>query len=95
MKSQFKEPTFYVLPHLRYTFYGPTQSAICLMYILLHLSVYPHLTYKTLIPMHVLDLILAFIRISLCVPSCSSCEHGNEPSGSIKYWEVLGQLHDW
>jgi hypothetical protein len=19
----------------------------------------------------------------------SSCEHGNEPSGSIKYWEIL------
>jgi hypothetical protein len=21
-----------------------------------------------------------------------SCEHGNEPSGSIKCWEILGQL---
>jgi hypothetical protein len=24
-----------------------------------------------------------------------SCEHGNEPSGSIKCWEVLEQLHNW
>jgi hypothetical protein len=24
-----------------------------------------------------------------------SCEHGNEPSGSIKVWEVLEQLHNW
>jgi hypothetical protein len=22
-------------------------------------------------------------------------EHGNEPSGSIKYWEVLEWLHNW
>jgi hypothetical protein len=24
-----------------------------------------------------------------------SCEHGNEPSGSIKWWEVLEWLHNW
>jgi hypothetical protein len=24
-----------------------------------------------------------------------SCEHGNEPSGTIKYWEILEQLSDW
>jgi hypothetical protein len=24
-----------------------------------------------------------------------SCEHGNEPSGFIKCWEVLEQLHNW
>jgi hypothetical protein len=24
-----------------------------------------------------------------------SCEHGNEPSGSIKCWEVLEWLRDW
>jgi hypothetical protein len=24
-----------------------------------------------------------------------SCEHGNEPSGSIKRWEVLEWLHKW
>jgi hypothetical protein len=24
-----------------------------------------------------------------------SGEHGNEPSGSIKCWEVLEQLHNW
>jgi hypothetical protein len=24
-----------------------------------------------------------------------SCGHGNEPSPSIKCWEVLGQLHNW
>jgi hypothetical protein len=24
-----------------------------------------------------------------------SFEHGNESSGSIKCWEVLGQLHNW
>jgi hypothetical protein len=23
-----------------------------------------------------------------------SCEHGNEPSGSIKCWEVLERLHN-
>jgi hypothetical protein len=25
----------------------------------------------------------------------SSCESGNEPSGSIKSWEVLEKLHKW
>jgi hypothetical protein len=25
----------------------------------------------------------------------SSCELGNEPSGSIKCWEVLEWLHNW
>jgi hypothetical protein len=24
-----------------------------------------------------------------------SCEGGNEPSGSIKYWEILEWLHNW
>jgi hypothetical protein len=24
-----------------------------------------------------------------------SCEHGNEPSGSIKCWIILEQLSDW
>jgi hypothetical protein len=24
-----------------------------------------------------------------------SCEHGIEPSGSIKCWEVLERLHNW
>jgi hypothetical protein len=24
-----------------------------------------------------------------------SCEHGNEPSGCIKCWEVLEYLHNW
>jgi hypothetical protein len=24
-----------------------------------------------------------------------SCESGNEPSGSIKWWEVLEWLHNW
>jgi hypothetical protein len=24
-----------------------------------------------------------------------SCEHGNETSGSIKYWEVLDWLRNW
>jgi hypothetical protein len=24
-----------------------------------------------------------------------SCEHGNEHSGSIKYWEILEKLSDW
>jgi hypothetical protein len=23
------------------------------------------------------------------------CEHGNEPSGSIKCWEILEQLRNW
>jgi hypothetical protein len=24
-----------------------------------------------------------------------SCEHGIEPSGSIKFWEVFEGLHNW
>jgi hypothetical protein len=24
-----------------------------------------------------------------------SCERGNEPSGSVKRWEVLEWLHNW
>jgi hypothetical protein len=24
-----------------------------------------------------------------------SCEHSNEPSGSIKPWEILEYLHNW
>jgi hypothetical protein len=24
-----------------------------------------------------------------------SCEHGNEPSGRITYWEVLEKPHNW
>jgi hypothetical protein len=24
-----------------------------------------------------------------------SCEHGIEPSGSVKFWEVLEELHNW
>jgi hypothetical protein len=24
-----------------------------------------------------------------------SCEHGDEPSGSLKCWEVLEWLHNW
>jgi hypothetical protein len=24
-----------------------------------------------------------------------SCEHGNKPSGSVKFWEILEQLSDW
>jgi hypothetical protein len=23
------------------------------------------------------------------------CEHGNEPSGSIKFWEILEWLRNW
>jgi hypothetical protein len=28
-------------------------------------------------------------------PMEDSCEHGNEPSGSIKCWEILEWLHNW
>jgi hypothetical protein len=28
-------------------------------------------------------------------PVKDCCEHGNEPSDSIKCWEVLEWLHDW
>jgi hypothetical protein len=28
-------------------------------------------------------------------PFEGSCEHGNELSGSIKWWEVLEWLHNW
>jgi hypothetical protein len=24
-----------------------------------------------------------------------SCEHGNESSDSVKFWEILEQLSDW
>jgi hypothetical protein len=24
-----------------------------------------------------------------------SCEHGNEPSGSVQCWEVLEELYNW
>jgi hypothetical protein len=24
-----------------------------------------------------------------------SCEHGTEPSGTIKFWEFLESLHKW
>jgi hypothetical protein len=24
-----------------------------------------------------------------------SCEHSNEPSGSIKFWEIVDRLNDW
>jgi hypothetical protein len=24
-----------------------------------------------------------------------SCVHGNEPSGSIKWWDILEWLHNW
>jgi hypothetical protein len=24
-----------------------------------------------------------------------SCEYGNEPSGSITFWEILEKLSDW
>jgi hypothetical protein len=32
---------------------------------------------------------------SIWGPMKGSCEHGNEPSGSIKCWEVLEWLHNW
>jgi hypothetical protein len=28
-------------------------------------------------------------------PVEGSCEYGNEPSGSIQFWEVLEWLHNW
>jgi hypothetical protein len=28
-------------------------------------------------------------------PVEGSCEHGDEPSGSLKCWEVLEWLHNW
>jgi hypothetical protein len=28
-------------------------------------------------------------------PLEGSCEHGNEPSGSIKFWEVLQWQYNW
>jgi hypothetical protein len=28
-------------------------------------------------------------------PMEDSCEHCNEPSGSITFWEILEQLSDW
>jgi hypothetical protein len=28
-------------------------------------------------------------------PVAASCEHGIEPSGSIKFWIVLEWLHNW
>jgi hypothetical protein len=28
-------------------------------------------------------------------PVEGSCKHGDEPSGSIKFWGVLERLHNW
>jgi hypothetical protein len=28
-------------------------------------------------------------------PVEKSCEYSNEPSGSIKYWEIIEWLHNW
>jgi hypothetical protein len=28
-------------------------------------------------------------------PVEGSCEHGDEPSGSIEYWNILEQLNNW
>jgi hypothetical protein len=28
-------------------------------------------------------------------PVEGSCEPGNEPSGSVKWWEVLEWMHNW
>jgi hypothetical protein len=35
---------------------------------------------------------LIWLRIGI---SGGLCEHGIEPSGSIKYWEVLEGLYNW
>jgi hypothetical protein len=35
---------------------------------------------------------LIWLRIGT---SEGSCEHGNVPSGSIKCWEYLEELHNW
>jgi hypothetical protein len=32
---------------------------------------------------------------SIQIVKVGSCEHGNEPSGSLKCWEVLDWLHNW
>jgi hypothetical protein len=29
------------------------------------------------------------------IPVEGSCEHGNEPSGSLKFWDILQWLRDW
>jgi hypothetical protein len=28
-------------------------------------------------------------------PLTGCCEHGNEPTGSIKCWEILEEVRDW
>jgi hypothetical protein len=28
------------------------------------------------------------------IPVVGSCEHGNEPLGSVKYWEIIEELRD-
>jgi hypothetical protein len=35
------------------------------------------------------------IKFPLSLLLQGSCEHGDEPSGSIKCWEVLEWLHNW
>jgi hypothetical protein len=34
-------------------------------------------------------------NINMDRPVEGSCEHGIEPSGSIKCWEILEGLHNW
>jgi hypothetical protein len=35
------------------------------------------------------------LKLILKRPMEGSCEHDDEPSGSIKCWEVLEELHNW
>jgi hypothetical protein len=38
---------------------------------------------------------LMWLRIETSKAVKGSCEHGTEPSGSIKCWEVLEWPHNW
>jgi hypothetical protein len=75
VKPGFKGPAFYVFPHLRYIFCGPSQSSICLCIIFpdltfFDLRIYPPILHmKQWFPTRVSDLILLLKGIFFHVPT--------------------------
>jgi hypothetical protein len=49
---------------------------------------------KNNIKMDLREIVLDSIDWANLAQVAGSCECGNEPSGSIKYWEILEQLGD-
>jgi hypothetical protein len=67
VKPWFKGPTYYIFLHLRYTFCGPNQSFICLIYyspqFVSKFKALPEFSAITLIPTHVLYAISVLKKI--------------------------------